>query len=411
MGKIQWFLWWTFGSSDNLTWANFGKQNWRWLPAPQCVHWKRPRVYVQNVPICTGTTRTCWNTCARGARTHGDVLNVHTGTFLNPHTDFSTFVQRAATHTHKPNTHDHQQHHDHNDTHHTTQHTTSRGDRETEKERQRQRETRQEGRRRWKRRDETRQEKRISEKIERREEERSKTRGETRWRSERRWKRKWRGQDEQGWQRRFFFYFRTLKPARRISPKWFKKKKPFGRTIPPFFFESSESDRFFSIIYLIRIRFFGQGDLIQNAQGPLSTVIAYRSEGHLFFFFITKIIGCAIWIQKLQEALKTSNESHQNPKPNYQVRWDPCVERKRKSRNVPGLVATLLIKKNMMKSPTQQVRRDPYFVVQKEEHLLDFRVPGLSHAVVKEAEHLRDQGLAKRIENHPHREALQADLQ
>ena len=48
---------------------------------------------------------------------------------------------------------------------------------------------------------------------------------------------------------------------------------------------------------------------------------------------------------------------------------------------------------------------------QKEEHKIDFRVPGLSHSVVKEAEHLRVQELAKRIENHPHRAALQADLQ
>ena len=47
---------------------------------------------------------------------------------------------------------------------------------------------------------------------------------------------------------------------------------------------------------------------------------------------------------------------------------------------------------------------------QKEEHEIDFRAPGLSHAVVKEAEHLRVQELVKRIENHPHR-ALQADLQ
>ena len=37
--------------------------------------------------------------------------------------------------------------------------------------------------------------------------------------------------------------------------------------------------------------------------------------------------------------------------------------------------------------------------------------PGLSHAVVKEAEHLRVQELVKKIEIHPHREALQADLQ
>ena len=47
----------------------------------------------------------------------------------------------------------------------------------------------------------------------------------------------------------------------------------------------------------------------------------------------------------------------------------------------------------------------------KEEHIIDFRVPELSHAVVEEAEHLRDQELMKKIENHLHREALQADLQ
>ena len=48
---------------------------------------------------------------------------------------------------------------------------------------------------------------------------------------------------------------------------------------------------------------------------------------------------------------------------------------------------------------------------QEEEHDIDFRVPGLSHAVVKEAEHFRVQELVQRIENHPHRAALQADLQ
>ena len=45
------------------------------------------------------------------------------------------------------------------------------------------------------------------------------------------------------------------------------------------------------------------------------------------------------------------------------------------------------------------------------EHDIDFRVPGLSHAVVKEAKHLRVQELVKKIEHHPHREALQTDLQ
>ena len=49
--------------------------------------------------------------------------------------------------------------------------------------------------------------------------------------------------------------------------------------------------------------------------------------------------------------------------------------------------------------------------IKVEEHDIDFRVPGLSHAVVKEAEHLRVQELVKKIENHPFREGLQADLQ
>ena len=53
----------------------------------------------------------------------------------------------------------------------------------------------------------------------------------------------------------------------------------------------------------------------------------------------------------------------------------------------------------------------PVLVDQKDEYNIDFRVPGLSHSVVKEAEHLRVQELVKRIENHPHRAALHADLQ
>ena len=41
---------------------------------------------------------------------------------------------------------------------------------------------------------------------------------------------------------------------------------------------------------------------------------------------------------------------------------------------------------------------------------IDFRIPGLPHSVVKHAESLRVQELAKKIENHPHRHALQRDL-
>ena len=48
---------------------------------------------------------------------------------------------------------------------------------------------------------------------------------------------------------------------------------------------------------------------------------------------------------------------------------------------------------------------------QREKTDIDFRVPGLPHAVVKEAEKFSVQELVKKIESHPHREALQADLQ
>ena len=46
-----------------------------------------------------------------------------------------------------------------------------------------------------------------------------------------------------------------------------------------------------------------------------------------------------------------------------------------------------------------------------EEIDIDFRVSGLPHAVVKQAGNFRVHELVKKIESHPHREALQADLQ
>ena len=48
--------------------------------------------------------------------------------------------------------------------------------------------------------------------------------------------------------------------------------------------------------------------------------------------------------------------------------------------------------------------------LQLEEIYIDFRVSGLPHAVVKQAENFRLRELVKKIESHPHREALQADL-
>ena len=69
----------------------------------------------------------------------------------------------------------------------------------------------------------------------------------------------------------------------------------------------------------------------------------------------------------------------------------------------------VLTPEHVERDQTSTVR--PVTVDQKEEHNIDFRVPRLSHSVVKEAEHLRVQELVRKIENHPHREALQADLQ
>ena len=50
-------------------------------------------------------------------------------------------------------------------------------------------------------------------------------------------------------------------------------------------------------------------------------------------------------------------------------------------------------------------------LTQREEIDIDFRVSGLPHAVVKQAENFRVRELVKKIESHPHREALHADLQ
>ena len=90
------------------------------------LHW-----YVQNVSVCTGTTRTHVSTFVRVVRyiwgrferTHGDVFTGHTG-----------FSRCHTTHT-TPRTH-------HNDTHNTTQqhdHNTTQRQRYRDRDRERQR--------------------------------------------------------------------------------------------------------------------------------------------------------------------------------------------------------------------------------------------------------------------------------
>ena len=127
--------------------ANLGKQNWRWPPLLP------PRVSVQNVSVYAGTTRTCVSTCGRGACTHGDVLNVRTGTFFQSVT---------------PHTTPHRTHHKHK----TRDKTRRQSQRETDRDRER--------------RQGKRKEKTEEERQKRRSETRDKTREEeTRWREKR----------------------------------------------------------------------------------------------------------------------------------------------------------------------------------------------------------------------------------
>ena len=53
----------------------------------------------------------------------------------------------------------------------------------------------------------------------------------------------------------------------------------------------------------------------------------------------------------------------------------------------------------------------PGLFTQCEDIDIDTKVSGLHHAVVKQAENFHVRELVKKIESHPHRQALQADLQ
>ena len=68
--------------------------------------------------------------------------------------------------------------------------------------------------------------------------------------------------------------------------------------------------------------------------------------------------------------------------------------------------------KNQLSSTEKPVSEQPTgLFTQLEEVDIDFRVSGLPPAVVKQAENFSVRELVKKIESHPHREALQADLQ
>ena len=65
-----------------------------------------PRVYVQNVSVFAGSTRTCVSTCGRRARTHGGVLNVHTVVFPLSHTTHTAHTPQHETQQQHTTTHE-----------------------------------------------------------------------------------------------------------------------------------------------------------------------------------------------------------------------------------------------------------------------------------------------------------------
>ena len=120
------------GSSENPTWANFGKQNWRWHPpSSPCVRPKRPHVDVQTPPVCTSKTSPCVPAPHAHVFQHVRVVPVHTGTSWMYTRGFSACHTTLHAHTTTTTTY-------------TTQHgniTRRQGQRETESDRERQRET------------------------------------------------------------------------------------------------------------------------------------------------------------------------------------------------------------------------------------------------------------------------------
>ena len=108
-----------------------------------------------------------------------------------------------------------------------------------------------------------------------------------------------------------------------------------------------------------------------------------------------------------------SQPSQQNPNPNHDRTGRPLVcsqnaSHTRFSRDSKNF--------NLEEEANHDRTWRPVVCSQSERSMLnevdiDFRIPGLPHSVVKQAENCRVRELVKQIENHPHRQALQQDLQ
>ena len=169
---------------------------------------------------------------------------------------------------------------------------------------------------------------------------------------------------------------------------------------------------------------------------------------HSFFqISLLQIIGGKNWVHKLLEMVKTPNKPNQKNK-NPIVRTGRLVKSEQPSGSLTseiekdvlfGCESTNVSTVRLVKScvpvfversdkdkdndADENVDADPIstarlvsgqsigLFAQREDIDIDFRVSGLPHAVVKQAENFRVRELVKKIESHPHRKALQADLQ
>ena len=162
--------------------------------------------------------------------------------------------------------------------------------------------------------------------------------------------------------------------------------------------------------------------------------------------FPLKTIGWKNWVQKLLEVAKTPNKPNQKPKTQlwawrdlWRVSNQPVrfLRKSKKSvlfgcestnvsteRPVKSCVPVSVERLDKDKDADENVDADQIrterpvksgqsigLFTQREEIDIGFRVSGLPHAVVKQAENFRVRELVKKIESHPRREALQADLQ
>ena len=102
-----------------------------------------------------------------------------------------------------------------------------------------------------------------------------------------------------------------------------------------------------------------------------------------------------------------------NPNPNHDRTGRPVVCSQRASQTRFSRDSTNF---NLEEETNHDRTVRPVVCSQSERSMLnevdiDFRISGLPHSVVKQAENYRVRELVKQIENHPHRQALQHDLQ